>query len=325
MVLIFRSNLCFETEPLLEFGSWTELKSTQPKRQKPLKMKSMELQGDLLLKETTTETRSDANVRFYPSTRKKQDPRQSWGISSWLLHGMKDHCSTAAHDQSVHREDDGAVRFDDILKEFEKKKFNVALKWSFGNWIFILAKGGRPKKRFQFCLDPNSSKHFLYFRAIQGHELQDSVLLPEGFTECIYHVGNASEMLSIIRSGLIPGGRSLKRGRQSVLFTIVKITVWRTLHATWPIPGSLHTKILGNLFQNTVYWVNLKFAQERGLQFDQTRSNAIVLYNTLPAVCIEKAVCMKTKEELYLKVRLTPRLPRVVLKPNSRSTRSTST
>ena len=40
-------------------------------------MKSMELQGDLLLKETTTETRSDANVRFYPSTRKKQDPRQS--------------------------------------------------------------------------------------------------------------------------------------------------------------------------------------------------------------------------------------------------------
>ena len=31
------------------------------------------------------------------------------------------------HDQSVHREYDGAVRFDDILKEFEKKKFNVAL------------------------------------------------------------------------------------------------------------------------------------------------------------------------------------------------------
>ena len=35
--------------------------------------------------------------------------------------------------------------------------------------------------------------------------------------------------------------------------------------------------------------------------------------------CIEKAVRMKTKEEGYLKVCLTPRLPRAVLKPNSRS------
>ena len=39
--------------------------------------------------------------------------------------------------------------------------------------------------------------------------------------------------------------------------------------------------------------------------------------NTPPAVCIEKAVCMKTKEELYQKIRLTPRLPRVVLEANS--------
>ena len=50
--------------------------------------------------------------------------------------------------------------------------------------------------------------------------------------------------------------------------------------------------------QNTVNWCNLKLAQERGVQFYQTRSHAIVFYNTLPAVCIEKVVCMKTKEEL---------------------------
>ena len=31
-------------------------------------------------------------------------------------------------------------------------------------------------------------------------------------------------------------------------------------------------------------------------------SHATVLYDTLPAVCIEKAVCMKTKVELYHKV-----------------------
>ena len=37
----------------------------------------------------------------------------------------------------------------------------------------------------------------------------------------MYHVGNVSEVHSTIRSGLIPGRQSLKRGRQSVFFTIV--------------------------------------------------------------------------------------------------------
>ena len=69
--------------------------------------------------------------------------------------------------------------------------------------------------------------------------------------------------------------------------------------------------------QNMVYWCNLKLAQEKGSHFYQTRSHAVVLHNTQPAACIEKAVCMKTQEELYQKVRLTPRLPRVVLKSNS--------
>ena len=71
-------------------------------------------------------------------------------------------------------------------------------------------------------------------------------------------------------------------------------------------------------FQNTVFWSNLKLAQERGLQFFQTRSHAVVIFDTLPTACIEKAVCMKTSDELYQKVRWTPRVPRVVLKSNSK-------
>ena len=93
--------------------------------------------------------------------------------------------------------------------------------------ISILAKGGGAKKIFQYCLNPNSSRHISYFRAIEGHsggiaidpELQDNVLLPQGYTEYIYHVGY-SEVHSMITSGLIPGGQSLKRGRQSVFFMI---------------------------------------------------------------------------------------------------------
>ena len=53
------------------------------------------------------------------------------------------------------------------------------------------------------------------------------------------------------------------------------------------------------IFQNAVFWCNLKLAQQRGLQFYQTRSNAVVLNGTLRAEFIEKAICMKTKDQLY--------------------------
>ena len=140
-------------------------------------------------------------------------------------------CSGKSDDQitatnpSIPREDDKTVRFDDMMEEF-KAKFDCTSQWPINAWITFLAKGG-PKKRFQYCLNPNSSKHFLHFRASQGHSggnlvdpaLQDNVLLPEDFTEYIYHVGNVSELNSITRNGLISGGRSLKRDRQSVFFT----------------------------------------------------------------------------------------------------------
>ena len=69
--------------------------------------------------------------------------------------------------------------------------------------------------------------------------------------------------------------------------------------------------------QNTAYWCNLKIAEEKGLLFYQTMSHAVVLFDTLPAVCIEKVVCMKTKDELHQKVRLTSRVRRVALRSNS--------
>ena len=35
--------------------------------------------------------------------------------------------------------------------------------------------------------------------------------------------------------------------------------------------------------QDTVYWVDIQLAQRKGLKFYQTKSNAIILYDTLPA------------------------------------------
>ena len=86
-----------------------------------------------------------------------------------------------------------------------------------------------PKKRFQYCLDPDSAETLLYFRAIQDHSggnqidptLQDNVMLPSDFAEYIYHVGSSNGMHSIVLSGLIPGGKDVKSGRQTVFFTTV--------------------------------------------------------------------------------------------------------
>ena len=68
--------------------------------------------------------------------------------------------------------------------------------------------------------------------------------------------------------------------------------------------------------QDTVYWVHIKLAQQKGFNFYQTRSNAIILYNTLPAYCIPKAIMMVTGEILYEKVYASPRPPKISVKDN---------
>ena len=61
----------------------------------------------------------------------------------------------------------------------------------------------------------------------------------------------------------------------------------------------------------------MKLALQRGLQF-QTRSNAVIFYDAPPAEFIEKAICMKTKDQLYQRESVILR-PRGVLKFFSQS------
>ena len=61
--------------------------------------------------------------------------------------------------------------------------------------------------------------------------------------------------------------------------------------------------------QNTVGWVDINLALKKGLKFYQTRSNAIILHETLPAHCIPKVVRMETEEVIFEKVYASPRPP----------------
>ena len=67
--------------------------------------------------------------------------------------------------------------------------------------------------------------------------------------------------------------------------------------------------------QNTVCWVDINLALRKGLKFYQTRSNAIILHETLPACCIPKVVRMETGEVIYEKVYASPQPhPKISLK-----------
>ena len=61
--------------------------------------------------------------------------------------------------------------------------------------------------------------------------------------------------------------------------------------------------------QNTENRVDINLALKKGLKVYQTRSNAIILHQTLPAYCIPKVVRMETGEVIYEKVYASPRTP----------------
>ena len=64
-----------------------------------------------------------------------------------------------------------------------------------------------------------------------------------------------------------------------------------------------------------MYWVDINLALKKGLKFYQTRSNAIILHETLPAYCIPKVVRMEAGEVVNEKVKMSLRPPpRISLK-----------
>ena len=56
-------------------------------------------------------------------------------------------------------------------------------------------------------------------------------------------------------------------------------------------------------------WVDINLALRKGLKFYQTRSNAIILHETLPAYCILKIVRIETGEVIFEKVYASTRPP----------------
>ena len=208
------------------------------------------------------------------------------------------------HSQQVHREDDGAVHFW-RMKENLQSQFPQSIRWSDGRWKAYLTAGGGDKRRFQYCTDASGT--IVYFRALQGHSgrnlidpsLHDNVIIQSNFFQHIYHVGCAFNLHSIINSGLIPGGQSSSK-RQTVFFLPVDPMDKRHKDPdVFDLSVPRHAQYLHKAWkrhQDAVYWVDINLAIKKGLTFYQTRSNAIILQETLPAYCIPNVVRLKTGE-----------------------------
>ena len=163
---------------------------------------------------------------------------------------------------------------------------------------------------------------FEQFKAI----LEKNTLILHCKTTCCYRTTSPSSSITLEASmtytpvWVDSGWEIVKRGRHAVLFTAVHpmfVDQHKEVEYDLTKPRIAVYKHNWKVHQNTVYWCNLRVAQSKGLQLYRTRSNAIILFNTLPALCIEKVVNMKSGGEVYSKMHQSPEFPqRIVLKPN---------
>ena len=106
------------------------------------------------------------------------------------------------HNQTVQREDDGAVQFWRIKFHLRNHHSQISC-WSDDRWKGCLAAGGGAKRRYQYCTDDSGT--LVYFRALQGHSgrnlinppLQDNVIIQRGL---FHHITTWDVLLIFIQS-----------------------------------------------------------------------------------------------------------------------------
>ena len=112
---------------------------------------------------------------------------------------------------------------------------------------------------------------------------------------------------------MIEGGQNSSKDRQTVFFTAMN-----PMDKNHKDPDTIdlsvprHAQYMHKAWkrhQDAVYWVDINLAMWKGLKFCQTRSNAIILHETLSAYCIPKVVRMETGEVIYEKQNMSPRPP----------------
>ena len=201
------------------------------------------------------------------------------------------------------RETDGAVHWNSMVPKLRKAlQKSGGRKFSDTHWLQHIYQGSN-KLRFQCCM--NSKNSLCIFVSFQGPtggnliapELMGQVAIPYKWKEFLFHRGFSFNVTSILTSGLIAGGRKNKEGRQTIFFTPLNPFGYdpdeEEPGEELSKPRKVHNHSAWKKTQDAVNWVSLARAQDPGLRFQQTKSNAAIVHNSVPADCIYKAVTQK--------------------------------
>ena len=121
------------------------------------------------------------------------------------------------------------------------------------------------------------------------------VAIPLRCEEFLYQKGSSFNVDSIPQVGLIASGKDTEEGRQTVFFTPLDPSGDDTEEEfdDFSQPRKALFQSTWKVSQAAVYWIHLAKAPEKGVQFWQTRSHAIIFYDSVPAGCIERVVCLQ--------------------------------
>ena len=121
----------------------------------------------------------------------------------------------------------------------------------------------------------NSREVLLYIRAIQGHtggnmtasELMGQIGHPHKWKEFLFHRGCSYNVTSILKPGLIAGGRESKEGRQTIFFTPLNRfgdnPDEEEPNDDLSKPRKVHYHSKWKPSQDAVYWTHLARARQR--------------------------------------------------------------
>ena len=143
-------------------------------------------------------------------------------------------------------------------------------------------------------------------------------MIPYTWKEFLYHVGRARYQYSIAVAGLVAGGTERKEGRQTIFFTpldpVNSDTNEAKLITDFNKARKVHYQIHWRPEQDAVYWVLSRSAQNAGLEFWHTGSNAIVTYQSVPKECVVKIASESAKREMFARQLMPQEGPKVTLR-----------
>ena len=169
------------------------------------------------------------------------------------------------------READGAIEWRTVFSRISSRKPQIQIVDDAGMTESLGERKQQEKipllRGFRRC-------NILYSPAIHGHtgsnrvdlSLQDNVEIPYAWIEYINHVGSSLSCNSIVQSGLIAGGQTWKEGRQIVFSTVVDPLSDQQRDELYDVkrPRVVPYQTKWKVYQNSVYWINLQIAQNRG-------------------------------------------------------------